>query len=114
MLRLPRNLHLEVHKVLRLPQNLHFELHKALHLERNLHFEVHHVLHLPRNLHFEVHKVHSNTQLTALQRFCAKATVQAGLLSMFHVSPSLLALNQGGYTGSISMVGFEHSWFHLP
>ena len=57
VLRLPRNLHVEVHKVLRLPRNLHFEVHKVLRLPRNLHFEVHQVLCLPRNLHFEVHQV---------------------------------------------------------
>ena len=55
MLRLPRNLHFKVHKVLCLPRNLHFEVHKVLCLPRNLHFEVHKVLRLPRNLHFEVH-----------------------------------------------------------
>ena len=49
MLCLPRNLHVEVHKVLYLPRNLHMEVHKVLHLRRNLHMEVHKVLHLPRN-----------------------------------------------------------------
>ena len=49
MLRLPRNLLMEVHKVLRLPRNLHMELYKVLRLPRNLHMEVHKVL--PRNLH---------------------------------------------------------------
>ena len=56
-LRLPRNLHIEGHRVVRLPRNLHFEVHQVLHLPRNLHFEVHQVLHLPRNLHFEAHQV---------------------------------------------------------
>ena len=57
VLRLPRNLDFELHQVLCLPRNLHFELHQVLCLPRNRHFEVHQVLCLPRNLHFEVHKV---------------------------------------------------------
>ena len=57
MLCLPRNLHMEVHKVLCLPRNLHMEVHKVLCLPRNLHMEVHKVLRLPRNPHMEVHKV---------------------------------------------------------
>ena len=56
MLCLPRNLHMEAHKVLHLPRHLHMEVHKALHLPRILHMEVHKVLRLPRNLHMEVHK----------------------------------------------------------
>ena len=39
VLRLPRNLHMEVHKVLCLPRNQHMELHKALRLPRNLQFK---------------------------------------------------------------------------
>ena len=46
MLRLPRNLHFEVHQVLRL--HLHLEVHKVLCLPRNLHFELHKVLCLSR------------------------------------------------------------------
>ena len=57
VLRLPRNLHIEVHKVLCLPRNLHLEVHKVLCLPQNLHINVHKVLCLPRNLHIEVHKV---------------------------------------------------------
>ena len=57
MLRLPRNLHMEVHKALRLPRNPHLEVHTVLRLPRNLHMEVHSVLCLPRNLHMEVHTV---------------------------------------------------------
>ena len=53
ILRLPRHLHMEVHKVLCLPRNLHMEVHKALRLPRHLRMEVHKVLHLPRNLHLE-------------------------------------------------------------
>ena len=52
-MRLPRNLHMEVHKVLCLPRSLHMEVHKALRLPRNLRMEVHKVLCLPRNLHFK-------------------------------------------------------------
>ena len=40
MLRLPRNLHMEVHKVLCLPRNLHMEVHKVLPLPRKLQLEV--------------------------------------------------------------------------
>ena len=50
MLCLPRNLHLEVHKVLHLSRILHVEVHKVLRLSRNLHFEAHKVLCLPRKL----------------------------------------------------------------
>ena len=39
LLRLPRNLHMDVHKVLRLPRNLDMEVHKVLCLLRNLHFK---------------------------------------------------------------------------
>ena len=53
MLRLPRNLHMEVHTVLCLPRNLHTEVHKVLRLPRNLHMKVHKVLRLPRNLHIQ-------------------------------------------------------------
>ena len=38
-------------KALRLPRNLHFDVHKALRLPQKLHFEVYKVLRLPRNLH---------------------------------------------------------------
>ena len=41
MLRLPRNLYLQVHQVLHLPRNLHFKGHRTLCLPRNLHIEVH-------------------------------------------------------------------------
>ena len=57
MLCLPRNLHIEVHKVVRLPPNLHFELHQVLCLPRNLHIEVLKVVRLPPKLRIEVHKV---------------------------------------------------------
>ena len=40
VLRLPRNLRMEVHEVLSLPRNLHLEVHKALHLPRVLRMEV--------------------------------------------------------------------------
>ena len=50
---LPRNLRIEVHKVLRLPRNLRIEVHKVLCLLRTLHMEVHKVLCLPPNLHFK-------------------------------------------------------------
>ena len=40
MLRLPRTLHMEVHKVLCLPRNLHMEVHKVLRLPRNLELEL--------------------------------------------------------------------------
>ena len=53
MLCLPRNLHMEVHKVLHLPRHLHMEVHKVLCRPRNLHMEVHKALRLPRNLHFK-------------------------------------------------------------
>ena len=53
MLCLPRNLHMELHKVLRLPRNLHLEVHKVLCLLRHLLMEAHKVLCLPRNLHFK-------------------------------------------------------------
>ena len=78
---LPRNLHMEVHKVLRLPRNLHFKVHKVPHLPRSLqtsymsksHDSLHlsgnqsvpkittmsKVLHLPRHLHFEVKPLQS-------------------------------------------------------
>ena len=56
MLRLPRNLHMDVHKVLHLPRNLHMELHKVLRLPRNLDMEVHKALCLPRNLRVDVHR----------------------------------------------------------
>ena len=46
-LRLPRNLHVEVHPTPRLPRNLHVEVHPAPREPRNLHFEVHEVLRLP-------------------------------------------------------------------
>ena len=36
MLNLPRNLSMEVHKMLRLPQNLRIEVHKVLFLPRHL------------------------------------------------------------------------------
>ena len=49
MLRLPRNLHFEVHKALCLPRNLRFKVHKLC-LLRNLRFEVHEAQRLPRNL----------------------------------------------------------------
>ena len=54
VLRLPQNLHVQVHQVLCLPRSLHFELHKVL-LARTLHLEAHKVLRLPRNLHFKIH-----------------------------------------------------------
>ena len=50
MLCLPRNLHMEVHKVLHLPRNLRMEVYKVL---RNLRMQVHKVLRLPRTLHFK-------------------------------------------------------------
>ena len=37
MLNLPRNLPMEVHKMLRLPRNLHIEVPKVLFLPRHLH-----------------------------------------------------------------------------
>ena len=46
----------KTHFVLRLPRNLHMEVHKVLWLPRNQHMEVHKVLRLPRNLRMEVHK----------------------------------------------------------
>ena len=62
MLRLPRILHMEVHKVLRLPRILHMEVHKVLCLPRILRVEVHKVLRLPRILHVkkQVHCAYSN------------------------------------------------------
>ena len=57
MLCLPRNLHMEVHKVLCLPRNLRMEVHTVLCLPRTLRMEVHKVLCLPRNLRAAVHKV---------------------------------------------------------
>ena len=66
----------EVHKVLRLPRNLHFEVHKVLPSQSacachetalpgsqsavpatKSALKVHKVLHLPRNVHFQVHTV---------------------------------------------------------
>ena len=55
LLCLPRNLRMEVHKVLRLPRNLRMEVHKVLRLPRNLHMEVHKALRLQRILRMEVH-----------------------------------------------------------
>ena len=68
MLRLPRNLHFEVHKVLYLSRNLHFEVHKVLHLPRNLHIEGHRVLYPPRNLQTRhISKSHDSLHLSRNQ-----------------------------------------------
>ena len=57
MLCLPRNMRVEVHKVLRLSRALRVELHKVLYLPRNLRVEIHKVLCLRRNRRVEVRKV---------------------------------------------------------
>lgn len=51
VLRLPRNQHVDIRKVLHRPQNLHFLVHKLIQVE------VHKVLPLPRNQHFHIHKM---------------------------------------------------------
>ena len=53
MLRLPRNLHFEVHKVLRCRKSAL----RVLCLSRNLRFQVHKVLRLLGTLHLKVHKL---------------------------------------------------------
>ena len=91
MLRLPRNLRMDVHKVLRLPRNLHLEVHKVLRLPRNLHMDVHKVLHLPRNLDMEVHKALFPATKSALQETSENSNPTGGTIpTMPDQDPSMI------------------------
>ena len=57
MLRLPRQVTLELHQVLHLPRNVTLELHQVLRLPQKLTLELRHVLRLPQKVTLELYQV---------------------------------------------------------